>query len=97
VSVTRFQASGELANQIATRPTTITIIASTARRARLATTSAVTVATTAAISPPRDWVAASPSTRITTEPAIRKRTNFDRTPGSRPAAIAIDGTIPAAR
>ena len=71
--------------------------ATTTIRPRLATMSATAMATAAAMKPPRDCVAASPSTRITTEPARPIRPRKLRTPGTRPAASAIDGTMPAAR
>ena len=67
-------------------------------RPRFATTTAATVATIAAIRPPRDSVAPRPSTRITHIPASASRPK--RAAHARrtdPPPSRCEGTMPAAR
>ena len=72
VCVTRFHASGVLTKKIATQPIAIAISATTTARLRFATTTERPVATIAAMSPPRDSVAARPSSEDHGHPGERK-------------------------
>ena len=95
--VTRLYAAGSLANHTQPIPMMIARKATTRARPRLAITTAVMMATKAAISPPRDSVAPRPITSTMHAAASRNRPKALRTPENSPAASAMEGTMPAAR